>query len=249
MLKEQNHHQNKDCQQQIFHRAEIGSGVASAKGIDTDGNQAQTDGHDHCAGDHRREEAAQRLQKESQDSFKDATDDGSTHNGAVGNHTTAHCCGNRVEHTDETGGGAHYNRNLSANGTDREQLNQGDNAGNQHGVLQKVQLQVGKFAAGNAAGAGDNQQGSQVPDKHGKYMLQAKGNCLFQRHFTVELKSSFGQLVRFLHRKTSLSFFSADKYIILPQRSKLSNMQENVFLSREKRRNNCEFFSNERKNA
>ena len=61
MLKEQNHYQNKDCQQQIFHRAEIGSGVASAKGIDTDGNQAQTDGHDHCAGDHRREEAAQRI--------------------------------------------------------------------------------------------------------------------------------------------------------------------------------------------
>ena len=195
------------------------------------------------------EEAAQRLQKKSQDSFKDATDDGSTHNSAVSNHTAAHCCGNRVEHTDKAGGGAHYNRNLSADGTDREQLNQGDNAGNQHGVLQKMQLQVGKFAAGNAAGAGDNQQGSQVPDKHGKYMLQAKGNCLFQRHFTVELKSSFGQLVRFLHRKTSLPFFSADKYIILPQRSKLSNMQENVFLSREKRRKNCEFFSNERKNA
>ena len=70
-----------------------------------------------------------------------------------------------------------------------------------------MQLQFCKLTAGNAAGTGDDQQGSQVTDEHGQHVLQTQGDCLFQRHFAVQLKCSFRQLIGFLHKKASLSEF------------------------------------------
>jgi hypothetical protein len=45
-------------------------------------------------------------------------------------------------------------------------------------------------------------------------MLQAQGDRLGQGHFAVELECSFGQLIGFLHGKTSLSIFLQAQYTI-----------------------------------
>ena len=118
------------------------------------------------------------IQEEAQHGFKQAADDGGTHNGTVGNHTAAHGGSYTVEDSDETGGGAHDNWNLATHGANGEKLNQSDNACHQHSILQQVQLQIRKFTAGNAAGTGDNQQGGQIANEHGKNVLQAQGNGL-----------------------------------------------------------------------
>ena len=205
MLEDQDHHQHENRQQQIFHGAEVLGGIAAAKGVDAHGDQAQTDGHDHGAGDHRGEEFPQRLQEEAQHAFKQAADDGGAHNRAIGQHTAAHGGGNAVEHPDEAGGSTHDDGHSAADGAHGEQLYQRDNARHQHGVLQQVQLQAGEFTPGKAAGAGDDQQGGQIAHEHGQHMLQSQGNCLLQRHFAIQLEGGFGQTVGCFHEETSLS--------------------------------------------
>ena len=122
MLEYQNHHQHEDCQQQVFHGAKVFRGIAAAEGVDAHGNQAQTDGHDHGAGDHSGEEFPQGFQEKAQYALKQAADDGGSHDGAVGDDAAAHGSGNAVEDPDEAGGGAHDDGNLTANGADGEQL-------------------------------------------------------------------------------------------------------------------------------
>ena len=159
MLEEQDHAQHEQRQQEIFHGAEVLGCVSTAEGVDAHGDQAQADGHDHRAGDHRREEFAQGLEEKAQHALKQAADDGRTHNGAVGDDAAAHGGGHTVEYPDEAGGGAHDDGNLATHRADGEQLHQGHNARHQHGVLQQVQLQSGKFTAGQTAGSGDDQKG------------------------------------------------------------------------------------------
>jgi len=175
MLEEQDHCQHKDSQQQIFHGAEIFGCIAAAKGVDADGNQAQTNGHNHRAGYNGREEFAQRLQEEAKDTFKQAADNRRAHDGTVGNHAAAHRCGDRVKYAQEAGGGTHDDGDIAADGTDGEQLNQGDKAGYQHGILQKMQLQICKLTGCDSAGTGNDQQGSQVADEHSQNMLKTRG--------------------------------------------------------------------------
>ena len=68
-----------------------------------------------------------------------------------------------------------------------------------------MQLQVGEFAPGDTAGAGDDEQRRQVAHKHGKNVLQSQGDGLLQGHFSVQLEGGFGQTVGCFHKKTSLS--------------------------------------------
>ena len=56
MLEEKNHYQNKNSQQQIFHRAEIFCIISASEGIDTYRDQAQTDRHNDRTGYNRRKE-------------------------------------------------------------------------------------------------------------------------------------------------------------------------------------------------
>ena len=73
--------------------------------------------------------------------------------------------------------------------------------------LRLVAVQNGTvIAAGDAAGAGDDQQGGQVTDEHGQHVLQAQRDRLAQRHFAVQLKCLLGQIFGLFHKgKTSLS--------------------------------------------
>ena len=66
-----------------------------------------------------------------------------------------------------------------------------------------MQLQGGKFTACNTAGTGDNQQGRQIADEHSQNMLQTQGDCLGQRHFSIQLEGFFRQSVCLLHIETS----------------------------------------------
>ena len=124
--------------------------------------------------DDRREKLAQRLEEEAQHAFKDAADDGCTHNGTIGQHTAAHTADNTVEHANKAGTGTHDNGHATAHGADGEPLQQRD-------------LQICKFTTRNAAGTGDDQQRGQVAHKHGADMLQTQRDRLFQGHFCVEL--------------------------------------------------------------
>ncbi len=140
------------------------------------------------------EELAQRLQEEAQHTFKDAADDGSAHDGTIGQHTASHAADNAVEHADKTGAGTHDDGHAAAHGADREQLHQRDHTGHEHGALQQGDLQVCKFTTGNAAGTGDDQQRGQVAHEHGADMLQAQGDGLAQRHLAIKLVSSLFKL-------------------------------------------------------
>ena len=76
-------------------------------------------------------------------------------------------------------------------------LDQRDDAGHKHGVLQQADLQVGKLAACQAAGAGDDQQRGQVAHKHGKHMLQTQRDGVLEGHFCFKLVSCAFQLRTF----------------------------------------------------
>ena len=114
MLEEQDHHQHEHGQQQVFRGTEVLGCVAAAKGVDTHGDQGQTDGQHHRTGDHRGEELAQGLEEEAQHSLKQAAQNGSAHDGTVGQHTAAHGSSHTVEHAQEAGAGAHDNGDLTA---------------------------------------------------------------------------------------------------------------------------------------
>ena len=206
VLEVQNHSQHEDCQQQVLHGTKVLGGVAAAEGVDTNGDQAQTNGHNHSAGNNSGEEFTQRLQEETQDTFKQAADDGCAHNGTVGDDTAAHGSCNGIENTQEAGGGTHNDGDIAADGADGEQLNQSNDTCDQHRVLQQVQLQFCKFATGDAAGAGDDQQGGQVADKHGQNVLQTQRDSLGQRHLSVQLEGFFRQFVSLLHSGTSFIY-------------------------------------------
>lgn len=145
------------------------------------------------------EELPQRLQEEAQNHLEQAADDGCAHDGAIGDHTAAHGGGDAVEHADEAGGRAHDDGDPAAHGADGEQLHQGDDARHQHGILQQAQLQLGEFPAGDAAGAGDDQQRGQIAHEHGQHVLQSQGDGLAQGHFAVQRKRRRGQRVGFFH--------------------------------------------------
>ena len=81
-------------------------------------------------------ELAQRLQEETQNTFKQAANDGSAHNGTVSDHAAAHGGSNGVENAQKAGGSTHNDGNIAANGADGEQLNQSNDTGYQHCVLQ-----------------------------------------------------------------------------------------------------------------
>ena len=138
-------------------------------------------------GDDRREKLAQRLEEEAQHAFKDAADDGCTHNGTIGQHTAAHTADNTVEHANKAGTGTHDDGHATAHGADGEQLHQCDHTGHEHGTLQQRDLQICELTTRNAAGTGDDQQRGQVAHKHGADMLQTQRDRLFQGHFCVEL--------------------------------------------------------------
>ena len=227
MLEEQNHRQNKDSQQQVFHGTKVLRSIAAAEGVDANGDQAQADGHHHSTGNHCREELAQGLQEETQDAFKKTADDGCAHNGTIGNYTAAHRCGNGVENTQKTGGSAHNNGNITANGADGEKLNQSDNTCNQHCVLEQMQLQFCELTAGNTAGTGNNQQRRQVADEHGQNVLQAQRNRLRQRHLPVKLEGFFRQRICLFHREPlSILLKYESNCSILMQRSKLPKTEK-----------------------
>ena len=194
VLEEQDDHQHEQCQQQVLHRAEVLGLVATAEGVDTYRNQRKTDGKHHRAGNHRREEPAQRLQEKAQHAFKNTADDGCAHDRAIGQHTAAHRAHNAVEHANKAGTGTHDNRYCAAHGSDGEQLHQRDDTCHEHGALQQGDLQVRKLAACNAAGAGDDQQRGQVAHEHGADVLQAQRNGLPQGHFGFKLISRFFKL-------------------------------------------------------
>ena len=120
MLEDQNDHQYEQGKQKIFHGAKVFCAVAAAKGIDAHRDQRKTDGKYNRTGDDRREKLAQRLEEEAQHAFKDAADDGCTHNGTIGQHTAAHAADNTVEHADKTGTGAHDDGHTTAHGADGE---------------------------------------------------------------------------------------------------------------------------------
>ena len=206
VLEVQDHSQHEDGQQQIFHGAEILGRVAAAEGVDAHGDQAQTDGHDNSAGNNRGEEFTQRLQEETQNAFKKTADDGCAHDGTISDNTATHGGGNRVENAQEAGGSTHDDGNIAAHGADGEQLDQGNDTGYQHGVLQQMQLQLRKLTAGDSAGAGNDQQRGQVADEHGQHVLQAQGDRLLQGHLAV-------QLIGFFYGKTSLYSLFIFQYI------------------------------------
>ena len=199
MLEEQDHHQHEHGQQQVFRGTEVLGCVAAAKGVDTHGDQGQTDGQHHRAGDHRGEELAQGLEEEAQHSLEQAAQNGSAHDGTVGQHATAHGSSHTVEHAQEAGAGAHDNGDLTAHRADGEQLHQRDHTSHEHGVLQQADLQVSKLTACKAAGTGDDKKRGQVAHEHGKYMLQAQRDGLAKGHLGIKLVCTLLQLDIFDH--------------------------------------------------
>ena len=74
MLEEKDNTKYKQAKQQVFDRTEVLSLKAAAKGIDTYGNQRQTDRQYNSAADNRREEATDALEHEAEHRFKNAAD-------------------------------------------------------------------------------------------------------------------------------------------------------------------------------
>ena len=190
MLEEKDDHQHEEGQQQIFHRAEILGFVAAAEGVDAHRDQGKTDGKHHGAGDDGGEQLAQGLEEDAQHALKDAAQNGGAHDGTVGRHAAAHGGSHAVEDAQKARRRAHDDGHLAAHGADAVQLHQRDDAGHEHGVLQQAHLQIGKLAACNAAGAGDDQQRGQIAHKHGENVLQAQRDGVLQRHFCLKLIGS-----------------------------------------------------------
>ena len=117
MLEEKNNAKYKQAKQQVFDRTEILSLKAAAKGIDTYGNQRQTDGQYNGTANNRREEAADAFEHKTKRCFKNTADNRSTHNSAIGDNTAAQGCSNTGKYTDKAGACTHNNRHLATAGT------------------------------------------------------------------------------------------------------------------------------------
>ena len=101
MLKEKNNAKYKQAKQQVFDRTEVLRLEAAAKGIDTYGNQRQTDRQYNGTADNRREEATDALEHQTKHCFKNTADNRSTHNSAIGDNTTAQGCNDTGKYADK----------------------------------------------------------------------------------------------------------------------------------------------------
>ena len=210
MLEEEDDHQHEDGQQQVLHRAEVLGCVAAAEGVDAHGDEGQTDGQDDRAGDHRREQLAQGLQKDAQHALEQAAQNGCAHHGAVGRDAAAHGGSHAVEHAQEARAGTHDDRHFAAHRAEAVQLHQRDDARHEHGVLQQAHLQVCELTAREAAGAGDDEQRGEVAHEHGEHVLQSQRDSVAQRHFRLKLVCRIFQFSAFYHTPgsfTSLQVF------------------------------------------
>ena len=200
MLEADDKHQDEQAQQQIGHRAEVGVVVAAAEEVDAHVEQAQANGHDHGAGDHRGEELAQGLDKEAQDALPQSADQAGAHDRAVGveprlhiggdgarGHAGHHAGGDGVIHADKAGAGAHDHGQPGADGADGVELHQSDQAGDQHGILEQGDPQAAVVFHGDAADRHNGQQGGQVAHEHGHDVLQTQGNRLVQGQTAVNV--------------------------------------------------------------
>ena len=201
MLENQDRDHGDQTKEKIPHVSKVGNcGAAASEEVDANGNQAQADGNDDGAGHDRGEEFAQGLDQETKAHLKDTADDAGTHNGAVGKNAgvDVRCndaCGNACQHTsgngvidaDKAGRGPHNDGQPAADGTDGIELDKGDEAGDQHGVLQQRNPQIRKaVAVCQAAGPHNDQQRGQIADEHRQHMLQAQRDRLSQRDASVE---------------------------------------------------------------
>ena len=199
MLEEEDDHQHEDGQQQVLHRAEVLGCVAAAEGVDAHGDEGQADGQHDRAGDHRREQLAQGLQKDAQHALEQAAQNGCAHHGAIGRDVAAHGGSHAVEHAQEARAGTHDDRHFAAHRAEAVQLHQRDDARHEHGVLQQAHLQVCELTAREAAGAGDDEQRGEVAHEHGEHVLQSQRNSVAQRHFRLKLVCRIFQFSAFYH--------------------------------------------------
>ena len=202
MLDHEDDHENEKCEQQIFHRAEVLRGVAAAEGVDADRNERQTDAQNDRTGDDRGEEPAQRLEEEAENGFKQTAEDGRAHDSAVSDNAAAHGRRNAVEYADEARAGAHDDRNLAADGSDGEQLDERYHTCDKHRVLKYADLKIRELTACDAARAHDDEQRRQVADKHGENVLKSERNGPGQRHFGVEIMRRIRRNSCLLHTHT-----------------------------------------------
>ena len=171
----------------------------AAEGAHAHADEGQTDGHNHGAGDDCGEQLTQGLQEGTQHGLKQAAYNRRAHHGTVSQDAAAHAVGHALEDTDKAGAGAHDDGDLTAHGADGEQLDQGDQTGHQHGVLEQRDLNGRKLlcAAAGGTGVGDDQDGGQIAHKHGQNVLEAQRNGLPQRQ--TALKVSGGRIIFLFH--------------------------------------------------
>ena len=233
--------QGDEAQQQVPQAPEVLDAGAAGEEVDAHGDQGETDGDDHGAGDHGREELPEGLDEEAQAHLEHAAHDAGAHEHAVGEDArvgvggdgarrdAAHGAdGDGVIDADEAGGGAHDDGEPAADGADGVQLNEGDETRDHHGVLQQRHPQRAEPGVhGEPAGAQDDQQGRQVADEHGQNVLQAQGDGLAQRDPSVQF---IGRGVdRFLfHYFPSLHWFTYIVYWVRKGKSiKKTGMPKN----------------------
>ena len=190
MLHRQDDDEDDKRQAQVLGGTEISRAVAAAERIDADADEAQADRKDDGTRDDGREEAAQRLQEETEHSLEQAADDRSAHDGAVSNEAAAHRRRYGIEHADEARRRAHDDRNPTANRADAEKLDQGHNACDPHGVLQQRQLDIGELGSRQAARTRHDQKRRQVAHEHGQDMLQSQGYRLSEGHVSLERENA-----------------------------------------------------------
>ena len=179
VLEDQDNSHNRQSNQKVFNRTVIRGRISAAERGHTYADQRKSDGEHDGSGNDGREEFAQRLQENTEDRFKQAAQNTCAHNGAVSDHAAAHRFRNAGEHADKTGACSHNNRNFSADRADGKKLDQRNNAGDEHGVLQQRNLQGHQFTA--VAGRRNDEDRREVADKHGENVLQSQRNRLMQR--------------------------------------------------------------------
>ena len=163
---------------QVFRFAEAGVSEAAAEGVGADAEQGETDGR-HDAGRHDgRHKAAPPPRSQPQHPFEAAADEGCAQDGAV-----AVPGADDAERGHEGEADAHDDRQPAAQGTDGEQLQQGPDAGNDHGCLD----QAADFRRTEFAHAADDQNRRDVGHEHGQDMLQAERNGLLHGNFSIQL--------------------------------------------------------------
>ena len=109
------------------------------------------------------------------------------HNRAIGQHTAAHRANNAVEHANKAGTGTHDNRYCATHGSMVNSCTSVTIPATNMALCSRVTCSLQTPPPAMAAGAGDDQQRSQVAHEHGADMLQTQRDRLFQGHFCVEL--------------------------------------------------------------